>query len=111
MRQLYAIILLGTFTFFGGCGGDDGTRPQDDGGAFYEVHDSATVGAEGGVLEGDDFVATIPAGALDADYDLELRSSGDEQPWGETTASDVYVLDGVPEGLRLAPGVPAAGER
>ncbi len=72
-----------------------------------------TIGAEGGTLEIDDFVLTVPAGAFEGNQDLVLRLS-DENLEDFGSVSRVFNLSGLPaelhEALQVRLGVEAMRE-
>lgn len=58
----------------------------------------ATVGADGGTVEGGGLTLTIPPGALEADTAISLSTS-EERPFGDEAASPVYRVKGLPAEL------------
>ena len=81
-----------------GCTDNPPTTPdeQDD-----TLLGSATIGSDGGTLEGDGFVLSIPAGALDSSHDLKLYLSSEAGPSDADPLTPVYAIEGFPEVFHL----------
>ena len=62
---------------------------------------SATIGPEGGSLQSEDFVLSVPAGAFSEDADLELYADTAEDSIGCEAISARYRVEGVPVDLAL----------
>ena len=62
----------------------------------FEVEASVTIGPEGGSVETESFILTIPAGAFDSETDLVLSSAVDKETFGECLVSKMYKIDGIP---------------
>ena len=55
-----------------------------------------TVGNQGGTIGTDDFILTIPAGAFDSDYELQLYVDYGGYDFGESGVSPVFRVDDLP---------------
>jgi len=62
----------------------------------FEVEASETIGPEGGSIETEGFVLTIPAGAFGSETELVLSSAVDKQTFGEYLVSRMFKIDGIP---------------
>jgi len=95
MLRFIAPCLLLVLLSFAGCGGDDGTSPGPDTDAPVA---SGTIDAGGGEIGDADVALTVPAGALDAETDLEIYRESEGRPYGDT-GDPVYRLTGLPAQL------------
>jgi hypothetical protein len=94
------VLFLGSlFLFFVlGCSDDGGTGPGGSNGLSPEA--TATIGADGGVLEAEDFILDVPAGAFDSEYNLSLYASSSDNPFAENGVSRAFHLEGLPSSFQ-----------
>jgi len=89
---LWCILLI----LVSGCSDDDPTSPDDQSDQPFIHETSATIGAEGGQLATEDFLLSVPAGALNGNHQLKLYGSDTEQPFGDFGITRTYRIDGLP---------------
>ncbi|MFH1313488.1 MAG: hypothetical protein ABIJ00_09745 [Candidatus Eisenbacteria bacterium] len=76
-----------------GCGGDSPTSTDTP---VETPEATATIGPDGGTLEIDDFVMTVPAGAFSSDTDLKLFEAAEDHGFGANCVSRFFRLEGLP---------------
>lgn len=59
---------------------------------------SENIGSEGGSIEIEDFVLTIPSGAFNNNTEIVLSSAVDNKTFGEILVSRLFKIDGIPSG-------------
>jgi hypothetical protein len=100
MKGIVQLLLLAVLALVIGCTEEDSTAPET--GDDYTLEGTETIGPAGGTFAIEDFSLTVPAGAFDADYDLELYASSEDQPFGESSISRTFRVVGLP-GLYYQP--------
>jgi hypothetical protein len=95
MRQLCVFSLVFVLCLLLGCSEDSPTGLDDD--SAYTLEESETLGAEGGTIETDDFSLTVPAGAFDGNYTLELFASSEDRPFDQDQVTRAFRLKGLPD--------------
>ena len=64
----------------------------------FEVEASETIGPEGGSIETEGFVFTVPADAFGSETELVLSSAIDKETFGDNMVSRMYKIEGIPAG-------------
>lgn len=62
----------------------------------------ATIGSEGGTVSTENFKLEIPSGAFSASQQIELYEEAEEQPFGESSVSPLYRIEGIPADMQEA---------
>jgi len=91
VAAVIAAILLIT-----GCSDDPTSSPPEEEEESYTLLSSDTIGSDGGIIETVGFSLTIPAGALAADYELQLYASSTDHPFGDHGVSRMFRVEGFP---------------
>ncbi len=79
------------------CSKDDSTAPDNQSDLNFENLTSLTINEEGGLIETDDFVLTIPPGTLDKGYEVVLLSATDPNNFGQNMLSKMFKVEGLPD--------------
>jgi hypothetical protein len=94
MRTISMILILELCFLFTACKKDQSTGPAQD--ENFSVEASETIGSEGGILETEDFIMTIPAGAFNENNNLTLYAAVDNETFGDNSASRMFKVEGIP---------------
>ncbi len=94
MKRIVQLLLSALLALVISCTEKDSTSPEP--GDDYTFEGSETIGPGGGTFEIEDFSLSVPAGAFDADYELELYASSEDQPFDESQVTRTFRLEGLP---------------
>ena len=93
---LHLFLLLIIFLIFNTCSDDKPTSPEDNNNDNAVIATS-NIGPSGGELKTEDFSLSVPAGTFQSETTLSLSVSDEDSPFGESTASSIYKVMGIPE--------------
>jgi hypothetical protein len=91
LTVIFCLLILSLFLICS-CGGGGG-----GGGANDKLLASATIGSDGGTVETEELVLTVPAGAFTSDTELKVYKSSDENPFSKDAVSSILRVDGLPD--------------
>jgi len=92
--SIVLLFILITLVFLGGtCECPLTPKPEED----YNLVESETIGPEGGTLDADSFMVTVPPGAFSSDIELKIYASTEDRPFDEYGISSVYQIEGLLE--------------
>ncbi len=91
--KTYLIIFL-SFFLFNKCSKDNPTGPSEK---PPQVLATGNIGSNGGTIKTQNIEITIPAGAFNSTEDLKILKSTEENSFNNNLASDLFILDGLPQ--------------
>lgn len=93
MGSIYKLVPLAICIFLA-CENEENDKADINIDFNHEI--TETIGSEGGSIEIEDFILTIPSGAFNNNTEIILSSAVDNKIFGEILVSRLFKIDGIP---------------